>query len=564
MELAEHVRLDRHKVKHDDDQMCGIFAFCGDPDGIDVTAASRRIAYRGPDDHELEMPAFNVCMGFHRLALVGLDPGSHQPLAHDGMTLICNGMIYNYEELIEEYGLHMHTHNDCEVILHLWRKHKWRTLDLLRGVFAFVLYDRREMEVVFARDPIGIRPMYMGTGRGRVMWASEPIAMAGVVEKIEWVPSGYCGHLSLLESNLAPKLRRWWSVPSVQIFAHTPDERAAVSTQIVQLLRQSIRRRTLGERPLACLLSGGLDSSSVAALLAEAIAPRKLHTFSIGLEGSPDLQHAQMVADKIGSEHTAVIMTFSEMLEIIPEVIRATQTYDITTIRASVPQYLLCKYIAENTEYKIIFNGDCSEEIFASYAYSRFAPSPQAFLEDNRRLITEVYLYDGLRSDRTIAHFGLDARTPFADVDLVEYVMKLDPELKMFGESAHNKIEKGLLRDGMWEMLPVEVASRPKVAFSDGVSMESDSWHDVVRRHFDTTVTDPAGHRFERFGIRSPEAWFYFEQFRELMRGSRVDSLLPTYWMPRFVESADPSARELGKCPAVPATENDSVSTSEE
>lgn len=532
--------------------MCGIFAHIGgEDDGVsdsDITNALDSIQYRGPDSTQYYFDE-KVFMAFHRLSLVGVDVKNDMPLTVDGCILICNGMIYNYKQLVEKNGFDVKTENDCEVIIHMYKKYGTAiAIEQLDGVFAFVLYDIDNSRIVAGNDAIGIRPLYYGTNRaGAYTFASEPVALANICDaRIEHFPPG---NYLILDIGTGVQLRRWWN-PTKLLFPTVEGHDYAI--RMFDLLKKAVRKRLLGERPVACLLSGGLDSSIVAALVSAEMKKKEqtLHTFSIGLSNSPDLLAARKVAKRLRTFHHEIVVTEEEMLQHNKkDIVRVTQSPDVTTNRASTPMSLLCKHIATNYDFKIIFNGDCSEEIWGSYAYSKHAPSDQAFLDDNWRLVDEVHLYDVLRSDRCIAHYGMDARTPFADKELIEFVMRIPPQYKRHNSTG--KIEKYLLRQCSQAYLPYQITWRPKEAFSDGVSTQQASWHNIVLDYYNKTLDidlDPVFQLWlQNTQIPTKEAFWYWSQFLTVL-GDREDirRLVPRYWMPRFVEGVtDPSARCL-------------------
>lgn len=523
--------------------MCGIFAYLGAAyDESTLARAADTIAHRGPDGTVHTRVAPTVFFGFHRLALVGLDSASNQPLLHDDCTLICNGMIYNYRALIDQYSLAPTTANDCEVILLLYRRVGiWQTLRALDGVFAFALYDARLQQLIVANDPLGIRPLFMASFPGRrdsFAVASEPKALLALDPNavVEHYPPGHRSFITAHECDTMA----WWN--PMRILALTSYSPQTTSARVLELLEAAVAKRLLGERHIACLLSGGLDSSTVAALVARRVP--HVDTYSIGLENAPDLLAARAVATFIGSTHHEVIVTEAQMIAALPDVVRAIQSYDVTTVRASTPMFLLCRYIRETSKNVIIFNGDVSDELFGGYDYCAQAPSLEAFFIENWRLIDEIHRFDVLRSDRCIAHFGLDARTPFADRALVEYVMGIDPRAK---QANAQQIAKHLLRAAVdtQALLPAEITWRPKVAFSDGVSSTARSWYEIVREHCAAAATENTDDNEELPpGLaRTAEARYYRRIFTDAY-GARACSLIPHYWMPRFVTGAsDPSAR---------------------
>lgn len=542
--------------------MCGIFAHVknGNDDGVmleTLRESMMQIQHRGPDNsQELLLNESAVYIGFHRLSLVGRDPSNNMPLLVDRCVLVCNGMIYNYKTLIEQNDFRVKTENDCEVIIHMYKKYGLPlTLEKLEGVFAFILYDHDSKTLMAGNDAIGIRPLFYGINRaGSYTLASEPVALAKICDAriVHFTPGHY---MTVGARGVKVEIRRWWN-PTRTLFPLATDNGDQYGRTMFALLKRAVHKRLLGERPVACLLSGGLDSSIVAALVAERLREvnptQPLHTFSIGLADAPDLIAARKVANHIRSFHHEIVVTEAEMLEHQNEIVRITQSPDVTTNRASTPMSLLCRHIARHFDFKIIFNGDCSEEIWASYAYSKRAPSDEAFHEDNWRLVEEVYLYDVLRSDRCIAHYGMDARTPFADRQLVEYVMRIPPQYKRHG--GQYGLEKTMLRQYAKDYLPADIAWRPKEAFSDGVSVPQRSWHTIIRDYYDALI-DTHNPQFQRWARRAEidtkEAYWYWTHFVALFcdggeTREDIRRLVPRYWMPRFVENArDPSARTL-------------------
>jgi asparagine synthase (glutamine-hydrolysing) len=548
--------------------MCGIFA-CVSHTPLNtreinsLRSAAQRIQHRGPDETREICITDKLLFIFHRLAINGLANEHGEPLQYDDCTLMCNGEIYNHHELAAKHNCRPITQNDCEIIMHLYRRIGIvETVRELRGEFAFVLYDARNGRLHVANDQIGVRPLFVGESQSWRIFASEPCALYQVCDRVSWFPPGY---VDVYESGATKAAihYRWFDV-----YAIKPDRRDSHDTLrclIRNELTQAVSRRvTNTERPLACLLSGGLDSSLVCALAARIIAPRQLHTYTIGFGESPDILAARKVASFIKSVHHEYIVTPKEMLDRLEEVVVAIQSYDVTSVRASAFNYMLARYIAETSDFVVILNGDCSEEVHASYAYSRFAPSPEAFLADNRRLLDEVHYYDVLRSARCVEAFGMEARTPFSDLDYITLMMSIPSELKMWGPTHQYKLEKGLLRESFANsgLLPDEIIQRPKTAFSDGISLATDSWHIMVQKYFELHADEAhvdwkkSLHQWAENGMAvgptTPEA-FYYAYFYRQAYGNRTDmwSLIPAHWMPRFVTATDPSARTLQEVPPV-------------
>ena len=579
-------------------KMCGIFACIGQ---ISADQAQRnvlalnKLQARGPDCTLSEQVSDRLWYGFTRLSINGLNSISNQPMHLHDYTLMCNGEIYNCHYLQKSYEFQYFSSSDCESILHLYHKFGFvESLYRLTGVFSIILHDAKRNLLHVANDRIGIRPLYWGyrgsllplagTAGYNFFFASEPSALqeAGCTFIKFFPPGHYC--ILDLNKELEPvKLEDGWGLPGefkeyypynwpIQVSLQT-SSLEEIYKNIRFYLERAVELRMMSDRPIATLLSGGLDSSLISAIVAhqfrktgteltqtakytpelikqQQMSAGRLNTFSIGLTGSPDLKYAKIVADHIGSTHHSIECTEEQFLAAIPEVVRAIQSWDITTVRASVGNYLVGKYIKEHTDFKVIFNGDVSEEVNASYYYSRFAPSPEAFHQDNIKLMREVHQYDVLRSARCLESHGLEPRSPFADQNFVNYMMSIDPTLKMVGENYY-PIEKYLMRKAYegTGLLPDEVLWRPKVAFSDGVSESGRSWFVVIREHIESLISDS---EFEegklKYAYHCPpttkEAYYYRKLFEEILPGHA--KMITGYWMPRFVDGiTDPSARVL-------------------
>ena len=546
--------------------MCGIFAYfgkqeIGGSDALlnDIYNSGDKISYRGPDNSSYKTISDKIVMGFHRLSIMDQTDAGNQPMSLSGcpeVTLVCNGEIYNYKELIDEYGLDTESNSDCEVILHLYKILPMdKLLKKLDGVFAFTLDDRVNDVSFSARDPIGVRPLFIGRADdGLVVFSSEAKSIIDLCNSVEQFPPG-----TFWRSDSPAMYTRYYNHRYRRLLVSSENE---VLSNIRSLLTSAVRKRLMSDREIGCLLSGGLDSSLIAALVKKNITsyssksdgeascclvPRRVKTFSIGMDGSPDLMYARKVAAWIGSDHHEVLLTSKDFLNAIREVIYKIESYDTTTVRASIGNYLVSKYISENTDCKVIFNGDGADEVCAGYLYNKNAPSHAALQRESVRLVKEIHYFDVLRSDRSISSNGLEPRTPFLDIDFVKYYMRLPPELKSFDKS--NVIEKRMLRkafegDGL---LPESVLWRGKCAFSDGVSSARNSWHKVLQKHIDSIISD------EEFESESKlishckpllkESLYYRKIYRELFGDN--DEIIPHFWMPRWTNAIDPSAREI-------------------
>ena len=518
--------------------MCSIIGYCGpvaDPEAIRL--GFDRTRSRGPDDSRM-VRAGKGLLGFHRLAIMGLTPEGMQPFELEGSYAVCNGEIYGFETLkreLEEKGYTFRSGSDCEILLPLYRECGVEMFAMLDAEFACILYDGQTGQFIAARDPIGIRPLYYGyDGQGTILFASEPKNLLGLTDKILPFPPGHyykegrfvCYH----------------DIAKVDRFCH--DGLEEVCRNIREKLIAGVEKRLVSDAKVGFLLSGGLDSSLVCAIAARrSEAPIK--TFAIGMDTDAiDLKYARQVADYIGSDHTEVIITREDVLSSLETVIQALGTYDITTIRASMGMYLICKAIHERTDVRVLLTGEISDELFG-YKYTDFAPSAQAFQEEAEKRVRELHMYDVLRADRCIAVNSLEARVPFGDLDFVEYVMAIDPAQKL------NTYGKGkyLLRkafEGDW--LPESILWREKAAFSDAVGH---SLVDDLKEYAEGRYTDGEFEQLRRsYDHARPftkESLLYREIFEKYYPGQ--SHMVADFWMPnRSWEGCnvnDPSARVL-------------------
>lgn len=500
--------------------MCGILATFARAD-VPLEGFAKRLSTiqsRGPDDSAIYSPEKGVILGFNRLAINGNDDDSNQPFRMGDITLVCNGEIFNHKELEEELNYTPVSESDCEVLIPAY--HRWGPLEMcnhLDAEFAFVLYDKKLSKIVAARDPYGVRPLFINMGG---LIASELKAIAPLYAEQFKPGYVYCNDGSV--TTYTPYKKSFTgSMPGLSISPPHPED------TVYTLLCQAVKKRMMCENGgVCCLLSGGLDSSLVASL-AQRYSTDPIHTFSIGLPGSPDLQYARKVADHIGSVHHEVLATEEEFIRAIPDVIKAIESYDITTVRASVGNYLIAKHIRDNTQFKVVLNGDYADEVFGGYLYLRLAPGDNEFATERDKLLKNICYFDSLRSDRCICAWGLEARAPFADKALVDYILHLDSSIT----SCRDKQEKWILRkafDGMG-LIPDEVLWRQKEAFSDGVSSTTRSWYQVAA------------------DAQSPmtEEEYYKKVFIDNYGENNLD-VIPYKWMPKWGNTKDPSARTLG------------------
>ena len=498
----------------------------------------RRTRSRGPDDSKI-VDTGRGFLGFHRLSIMGLTPEGMQPFALDGSFVVCNGELYGFEkerEKLKEKGYVFHSDSDCEILLPMYFEYGVEMFAMLDAEFACILYDGRTGEYIAARDPIGVRPLYYGyDDSGAILFASEPKNLVGLVEKITPFPPGHyyrggrfiCYH----DPAKVEKLCR--------------DDLETSCGKIREKLIAGVRKRLVSDAKVGFLLSGGLDSSLVCAIAArESKTP--IETFAIGMsEDAIDLKYARQAADYIGSHHTEVYMTPEEVISSLEEVVTLLGTYDITTIRASMGMYLVCKAIHERTDIRVILTGEISDELFG-YKYTDFAPSAEEFQREAEKRIRELHMYDVLRADRCISVNSLEARVPFGDLDFVRYVMNLDPEKKI------NKYGKGkyLLRHAFEGRgyLPDAILWREKAAFSDAVGH---SMVDYLKAYAETRYSDAEYEerrlRYDHARPFTKESLLYRELFEKHYPGQA--GMIADFWMPNRAWAGcdvnDPSARVL-------------------
>lgn len=560
--------------------MCGIWALFGSDECLTVQCTTAmKINHRGPDAFRFEnVNNFtNCCFGFHRLAIVdqlyGMQPLRIKKFPY--LWLCYNGEIYNFKQLQKPLGFEYQTCMDGEVILHLYDKVGIeKTAKLLDGVFAFILLDTANRKVILGRDTYGVRPIFkLITDDGFLAVCSEAKglvdirhSMASSPEIVPFPPGHYevfdlkqNGKVSSVE---LVKFHSIKNEPAHAIYdtlgsLNSGFELENVKGNIRLLLENAVRKRLMAHRRIGCLLSGGLDSSLVAALLRKLMKEDNLkyalQTFAIGTEDSPDVRAARKVANFIGSEHHEVTFTPEEGISCLDDVIRTLESYDITTVRASVGMYLVSRYIRKTTDSVVIFSGEGSDELTQGYIYFHKAPSPLEAAEESERLLKELYMFDVLRADRTTAAHGLELRVPFLDHRFSTYYLSLPPELRV----PKNGIEKFLLRDAFQDskLLPEEILWRPKEAFSDGITSVKKSWFALLQEYVDSQVNNSDLERAEeKFPFNTPrtkEAYYYRQIFEKHFPG-RAD-WLSHYWMPKWIKASDPSARTLSHY----KTEND-------
>lgn len=493
---------------------------------------------RGPDMQRVEEVERGY-LGFNRLSIMDLNISGMQPFAYKENRLVCNGEVYLFRktkaELISE-GYTFTSDSDCEILLPLYEKEGLSMFAGLDAEFALIIYDGKKKEFIAARDPIGIRPLFYGyNAEGGIMFASEAKNLIAFTDKVMPFPPGcyYAGG----------EFVRYRDITEVKEYSQ--DGFDAVIKNIRDKLCAGIEKRLDADAPVGFLLSGGLDSSLVCAV-ASRMLPKKIRTFAVGMnEDAIDLKYAKEVADYLGSDHTEIIIDKKAVLNALPEVVRILETYDITTIRASMGMYLLCKGIREKTDIRVLLTGEISDELFG-YKYTDFAPSAEAFQREAEKRIREIYMYDVLRADRCISANAMEARVPFGDLDFVQYVMSIDPEKKL---NTYNKGKYLLRRAFEGDYLPHSILYREKAAFSDAVGH---SMVDYLKAYAEAKYDDAAfASLSEKYAYHAKpftkESLLYRELFESYYPG--LAYMVADFWMPNkeWVGSGvnDPSARVL-------------------
>ena len=480
---------------------------------------SQKIRHRGPDWSGIYCGSHAI-LCHERLSIVDPQSGKQPLYSPDGkQVLAVNGEIYNHQQIRQETAseYEYQTGSDCEVILALYRAHGINFLERLSGIFAFALYDEERDEYLIARDPIGVIPLYIGHDKDRKTYvASELKALEGFCDEYEpFLP----GHYLYSREGV---MRRWYTRDWMEYDA-VKDNPADIDKLRVGL-QEAVKQQLMSDVPYGVLLSGGLDSSIISAIAQKYAAKRvedggqtgawwpRLHSFAVGLKGAPDLEKARCVAEHIGTVHHEINYTIQEGLDAIRDVIYFTETYDVTTVRASTPMYLLARVI-KSMGIKMVLSGEGADEIFGGYLYFHKAPSAQAFHEETVRKLSKLHWYDCLRANKSLSAWGVEGRVPFLDRDFLDIAMRLNPQAKM---CPGDVMEKKILRKAFADMLPEEIAWRQKEQFSDGVGY---SWIDTLKKITSEQVSDEQmAHAAERFPIHTPlckEEYFYRSIFEE-------------------------------------------------
>lgn len=515
--------------------MCGILAIfsnnnsptCRDQALSDV----QFLQSRGPD-HSVDIIDDRGIYLFRRLAINDVSINGDQPMTDGNILMMCNGEIYNHKSLEEEFEIKCHSESDCEIILHLYKKIGFvETVKRLDGVFAIVLVDGDD--VYLARDIVGVRPLYMGLTKEEHFLAvsSVPNCLSFCMNVTQFPPGTislhkkHSGNISLKNYKVMKSLEKL-SVTSLP----SRLEGSIASQKVKEVLINATKKRLMADRPIGCLLSGGLDSSIITAILVKFLGSKNVRTYSIGMQDSLDLYHARKVSQYLGTDHHEVIFTPEEGFAVIPQVIHALGTNDITTIRASVGMYLISRYISKQSQDRVIFSGEGADEAFCGYLYFHNAPSEQEAEQESIRLLTDLHNYDVLRADRSVSVHGLELRVPFLDKQVLQTAISCK-------RIPQNGLEKTVLREAFKDMLPKEVVFRRKDGFSDGVSGKSKSWYQYIHDFVDQKISDDM---FDNQKYITKEAMYYDTIFRKHFKNLQIKN---EHWMPKWSDSKDPSGR---------------------
>ena len=526
-----------------------------------VLEMAKKIRHRGPDWSGIYCGKTAI-LAHERLSIVDPQSGRQPLFSHDRkQVLAVNGEIYNHREIRKQYAgrYEFQTGSDCEVILALYRDKGIDFLEDLNGIYAFALYDEEKDDFLIARDPIGVIPLYIGRDKdGKVYCASELKALEGFCDEYEpFLP----GHYYIGSEG---KMKRWYKRDWMDYDA--VKDNGGNATDIRAALDEAVKRQLMSDVPYGVLLSGGLDSSVISALAKQYASKRietdsrqdawwpQLHSFAVGLKGAPDLAKAREVAEHIGTVHHEINYTIQEGLDAVRDVIYFIETYDVTTVRASTPMYLLARVI-KSMGIKMVLSGEGADEVFGGYLYFHKAPNAKAFHEETVRKLSKLHLYDCLRANKSLAAWGVEGRVPFLDKEFLDVAMRLNPELKM---CPGKTIEKKIVREAFADLLPESVAWRQKEQFSDGVGY---SWIDTLKQITAEAVSDEQmTHAAERFPINPPmnkEEYYYRSIFEEYFPSESAARSVPSVpsvacssaealaWDASFKNLNDPSGRAV-------------------
>lgn len=545
--------------------MCGIFCVLQyGSDGIDteqLVSCLSTLNNRGPDSQSYRIVDLNIengtdlkiFLGFTRLAIMDTSDAGMQPFTdNNGNYVVCNGEIYNHTQLAETYNL-QRTNCDCGILLPLYNK-----IGIVNSItteldaeYAMVLYSKTESKLYAVRDKYGVRPLYYGFNNKTktVGFASELKALHTIMEHVYQVKPNYLYSIDLTKYNqdVFSLINTFQYYNYDNLVANINlDDVEYIKFQINDILTNCVRKRLRSDRPIGFLLSGGLDSSLIVAIASRIIGPDKMVCFTIGVAGSPDVVAAIKVAEYLKiKNHHVIDFDIETGINTIPEIIKVVETYDVTTVRASTPQYIMAKYINENTDIRVLLSGEGSDEIHGSYRYFRDAPNIVEFHQESINLLEQLYYFDNKRVDRTMSGNGLEVRIPFLDTEYVEFITRINPKLLMYKTG---QIEKQILRDSFVGYLPDDILYRSKEAFSDAVSSNNLNWANSIKTHASKCIIDNPDDYERNHTVNTPltdDAVYFRNIFCKIYPGR--DTVIPYYWLPKFQKTVvvDPSATVL-------------------
>ena len=515
--------------------MCGILAIIWNiykqkkENTNSIQLGFESLSKRGPESGNIHEDMHGIFC-FKRLAINDLSSSGMQPFVKGRVSVVCNGEIYNHLKLKQKYNISTVSSSDCECILELYLLLGFeKMIKELNGIFAIVISD--DNFVYFATDRIGVRPLHYGFS------INENLIIGSTAESLSFFR--FNGEIKNLKPSIASYNKTTNEISFVEYGCSVDEINYPLYPRINKLLEKAVRNQLISDRPIGCMLSGGLDSSLICSILCKSLGAKNVRTYSIGMKGSTDLKYARFLSTELGTNHTEVLFTPDEGIAAIPFVIKDLESYDITTVRASVGMWLLSKYISKNTQDKVIFSGEGADELFCGYLYFHYAPSFDELNKESKRLVDNLYKYDVLRADRCVSSHGLELRVPFLDNKLVSFCMSMTGKSK----SPINGIEKDVLRQSFSNgYLPADILWRRKEGYSDGVSSIEKSWCEYIKDHVEMQISNE---EFEpvRSEYPSKEAYYYKKIFDDMFPRYRP---VIEYWMPKWIDcNGDPSGRKL-------------------
>jgi asparagine synthase (glutamine-hydrolysing) len=514
--------------------MCGIFGLLSQNEDSFNLQNLNNPNHRGPDNTNINNSINNIYFQFHRLCINDLSDCGNQPFENDKYIWMCNGEIYNYKQLKYKYNITCKSNSDCEVIGYLIDILGIQSISrILDGVFSISILDKTDNTLYLIRDPIGVRPLYYYNDENILAFASEGKTLDSIVEhkgNITQFPQS--SYMIYNYNSNTYKITKYFNFDNININNNIKFN--DLHSDINNMLVDSVKKRLISDRPIGCLLSGGLDSSLIASILSKLLkdSGKKLKTFSVGFKDSEDLKYAKKVAKYLKTDHYELVLDYDEAIGRIPELIKHIETYDVTTVRASIGMYLLSEYISKNHPEKVIFSGEGADELFGGYLYFHLSPSHKHFEQETVKLMKELHYFDVLRSDRCTSAFGLELRVPFLDKEFVKYVLSIPGIYRQY-----NYLEKYILRMSFKDnYLPTEILMRKKEAFSDGVGGMKKPFY----KHIQESILQKNIYNI------SNEDQVEKQYYKDIYYNHYSYQSIPYYWMPKWVNNIhNPSARLL-------------------